>query len=438
MRARPSKKRVLVIASAATLAASILAVGVTGWRDAEASRLVGEARARLDAPFAEAPGLDRIQASTAISLLERARELGAGSDELRGLMHYAQALEDLQRGDLLLAEGEMDSALRFLGETADLQVLAAALSRGRLQPDDAERELTSALALDPENARGLVLAADLALDAEDGARALEHLEHLARLAPDCAPVENRLGLAHELLEDAGAAEEAYRRAARLDRLGHDAWINLGRLLRTSGDHAGAREAFETACERAPTDPDALLGRGLTRAATGDTALAIEDFRRSAELAPNDAEPLLALGDLQRDLGEIAEAVETYREAIDREDADAASWLKLGNALALLEEYEQSAAAFREAISRAPDLAGAHNGLGACLMHTGLREQAIESLERAFALDSTDANPLMNLGLLFEHEGDLAAARVAWERVLRAEPGSPIATRRLARLASQRG
>lgn len=438
MRRRSSKQRVLLIASASTVAVSVLIVGYSTWRDAEAARLLGEARSRLDAPFSEAPGLDRIQASTAISLLERAREAGAEGDEVRGLMHYAQALEDLQRGDLLLSEGELSSALQLLGETPDLSVLAAALSRGRMQREDAIRELEAALALDPDHARGLVLAADLALDAHDGALALEHLEHLDGLSPDCAPVHNRMGLALELTGAAEEAEEAYRSAARLDRLGHDAWVNLGRLLRARGDHAGAREAFETATERAPTDPDALLGRGLTRAATGAVALAVEDFRRAAELAPNDAEPLLALGDLQRDLGEIAEAVETYREAIEREDADAASWLKLGNALALLEEYEPAAAAFREAISRAPDLAGAHNGLGASLMHTGMRQDAIASLERAFELDSADPNPLMNLGLLFEHEGDVDAARVAWERVLRAWPGSPIATRRLARLAARRG
>lgn len=437
MRARPSKKRVLTLASSTTAVVAVLVVGHSVWRDAEAARLVAEARARLDAPFAEAPGLDRIQASTAISLLERARGYGAEGDELRGLVHYAQALEDLQRGDLLLAEGEMEEALRFLGETADLQVLAAALSRGRMQTDEAERELASALELEPDHERALVLAADLALDADDGERAIGHLVHLAELAPDCAPVENRIGLADELLGDDEAAEEAYRRAARLDRLGHDPWVNLGRLLRARGDHEGAREAFETACERAPTNPDALLGRGLTRAATGAVALAVEDFRRAAELAPNDAEPLLALGDLQRDLGDIAEAVETYREAIDREDADAASWLKLGNALALLEEYEQAATAFRNAIERSPELAGAHNGLGASLMHTGARDEAIASLEHAFELDQSDPNPLMNLGLLFEHEGDVLAARTAWERVLVAWPGSPIATRRLARLGTRR-
>jgi cytochrome c-type biogenesis protein CcmH/NrfG len=135
---------------------------------------------------------------------------------------------------------------------------------------------------------------------------------------------------------------------------------------------------------------------------------------------------------------VSDAVTTYRAAIDREDADAASWLKLGNALALLEDYTASAHAFEAAIRRSPELAAAHNGLGASLMHLSdedptRRPDAVRALERAFELDPSDPNPLMNLALLAERDGVPDAARSAWERVLEVWPGSPIATRRLARL-----
>src|SRR5690606_30561705 len=131
----------------------------------------------------------------------------------------------------------------------------------------------------------------------------------------------------------------------------------------------------------------------------------------------------------RDLGRVEDAVSTYRRAIEREDADAASWLKLGNALALLQEYEPGAAAFREAITRAPQLAAARNGLGACLMHLGRTADAVAALEAAAELDPADPNPLMNLALLREREGDRDAARAAWERVLERAPGSGIAAAR---------
>lgn len=435
MRSTP-RRRALTVSLATSSVVATLAIGTVVYRDAQADGLLGEARARLSAPFDEAPGVDRLQASTAASLIERARDWGASGDEVENLYHYAQAIEDLQRGDLLLAEGELGSAVERLGETPDLRVLAAALSRARMHEEDAQREVEAALDVDPEHPRALLLAADLALDRRDATEAISYLSRLDAVAPDSGPVHNRIGLSHELTGDLEAAEDEFRRATELDQRSHDAWINLGRLLRARGDHEAAREAFETATDRAPSDSDALLGRGLTRAATGELALAVEDFRRAAELAPNDAEPLLALGDLQRDLGEHAEAIETYREAIAREDADPASWLKLGNALVLVEDYEGATDAFGEAIERAPELAAAHNGLGASLMHVGETERARSELERAFELDPSDPNPLMNLGLLYERTGELVSARTAWERVLIVWPGSPIATRRLARLAGR--
>ena len=422
------------IASSVLIGAGTVAYGVHTSQRAEA--LIQGARTRLEAPFVEAPGVDRVQASSAAAALEEAVEMGRNENEVRGLLHYARALEDLQRGDLILSEGELESANRFVGENADLLVLSAALSRGRLLEADAQREIARALELEPDHARGLLLAADIALDADNSDLARTHLTHLASLVPDSSTVHNRLGLALQSDGDMEGAERELRDAVRLDRQGHDALINLGRLLRSGNRHREALDAFEAAVTRASSDSDALFGRGLARAATGDVQGAEADFRRAAELAPNDAEPLLALGDLQRDLGSVQEAVTTYRAAIDREDADAASWLKLGNSLALLEDYEAATHAFEAAIRRAPELSAAYNGLGASLMHRGQREEARVALEHAASLDPSDPNPLMNIALMSESSGSTDEAARAWERVLTVWPSSPIAQRRLARLSSR--
>ncbi|MBX3268627.1 MAG: tetratricopeptide repeat protein [Sandaracinaceae bacterium] len=426
------RRRILWLSLAFTGLSALVAIGWGGYRDHRADELVERARARLEAPLTEAAGLDRIQASTAVSLLERAQELGREDAEVVGLLAYARALEDYQRGDLVLAESELTSAWHRLGDRASVLALRAAVARGRSQPDAARAALRAALARDPEHVHAHLLAADFALDEEAGQIALEHLDPLIARAPDVAPLHNRRGLALEILGRADALE-AYERAVTLDERAHEAWINLGRLHRVAGQHRAALECFSSALRAAPTSPEATLGRGLARAANGDVAGAQLDFARAAELAPNDAEPLLALGDLLRDTSRYDEAVETYRRAIAREDADAASWLKLGNALALLEDYRGAAEAFRAALRRAPELAAALNGLGISLMHLGEREPAIRALDRAAELDAGDPNPLMNLALLHERAGDDEAARDAWTRALARDPRSAIARRRLARL-----
>jgi len=427
------RKGPLLLATAATAVVGILIGAYHHWRGAEADRLIREARERLDAGLVEAPEIDRLQASTAVSLLERARDLGRGEPTVVGLEHRARAIVDLQRGDLVLAEGEVTAARHRLGWTADLRVLAAEIARRKTHQEEARDHLDEALALEPEHPRALLLDADLALDAGDGERAGGALDTLVELVPRAAAVHNRRGIARELVGDRAGAEASFREAIRIDRSHRDAWINLGRVLRRHGEHAEAFDAFDTAVGLQEGDPDAHLGRGLTLAARHRLDAAVADFRRAAELAPNDAEPLLALGDLQRDLGRTEEAVATYREALAREDADAASWLKLGNALVLHGEPASAARAFREAIDRAPGLAAAHNGLGAALMHAGRRAEAESALARAAELDAVDPNPLMNLALLRERAGDEPGARAAWRRALERDPASTVARSHLDRL-----
>lgn len=427
------RRRVLWVSLSVTLLSALGAVGYTMWGDMRTTDLVDQALETLHPPLAEAPGLDRIHASAAVSLLERAQEGGRADNTALGWLAYARALEDYQRGDLLLSEGELTTAGHRLGDHPDVLVLRAAVARGRQREAEALRALAEALEVEPDHVHGNLLAADLALDQEDGPGALRRLDRLGPEADAVAPVLNRRGLAHELADETELAEAAYRRAVELDEGSHQAWINLGRLHRRAANHAAALECFDAAVRAQESDSDAHLGRGLARAAVGDLDGAQDDFTRSAELAPNDAEPLLALGDLLRDTRRYDEAVSTYREAIAREDADAASWLKLGNALALLEDYREAADAFRAALRRSPELAAALNGLGASLMHTGERESAITALTRAAELDPADPNPLMNLALLHERAGDVSAARVAWTRALERDPMSSIAQRRLARL-----
>ena len=123
------RRRLLFVSLGVTALSGLLAIGWSAWRDMAASDLVARAQARLDAPLSEAPGIDRLQASTAASLLERAMEEGRRDDATVGLLAYAHALEDYQRGDMVLAEGELTSARHRLGRNADVEVLAAAVAR---------------------------------------------------------------------------------------------------------------------------------------------------------------------------------------------------------------------------------------------------------------------------------------------------------------------
>jgi len=428
---RSMRRKPLYIAlGVSVLSIAALVVFARG-RAMEAQELIDGARVRLDASLTEAPELDRLQASTALSHLERARELGRDDTELSGLRHYALALTHLSRGDLVFCEGELTASRHETGWTPRLRVLAAEVARRLTDLDEARTHVAAALAADETNSRALLLRADIALDEGDYAAALLDLEVLRAAESDASVVRNRLGVALLELGRYEGARAELTEATRLSNASPDAWINLGRLERRVGDFRAAFTAFDGALDISAGDPDAHLGRGLARAALGELAHAERDFRRAAELAPNDAEPLLALGDLLRDLGRVEEGIEIYREAISRESADPASWLKLGNALVMNGEPALGVRAFTEALDRAPALPPALNGLGAALMQIGRTTEAEAMLARAAQIDEADPNPLMNLALLREREGDREGAQSAWRAALDRDPGLVVAREHLA-------
>lgn len=426
------KLRPVWIVSSVCAAVTVAAIGYTLVQSHRASELVNRAHARMDVSLAEAPDLDRLPLANAIALLTQAADLGRSNPEDVGYLHYVAALEDLKRGDLILADAQLDMAHARLGWTPDLHVAAAAIAIRREQLAVAEEHLGETLSVSPRHPRALMYSSDVAFDRGHADQALVQLETLARLEPNAACVFNRRGLAREALNMNDGARDDFRRAAHLDAQDPSPMINLGRLLRREGDHEGARDAFRQAISRAPAEPNAHLGAGLALASLGDARGAHAELARAMELAPHDAEPVLALGDLSADVGEQAIAVGFYREAIARDDRNAASWVKLGNSLATAGDLHGAVDAYRAALHRSGMLAAAHNGLGVALMRLHDESAAVE-LARAAELDEHDPHPWMNLALLREHAGDRRGARAAWENALQRDPSSEVVQARLAAL-----
>jgi Flp pilus assembly protein TadD len=63
--------------------------------------------------------------------------------------------------------------------------------------------------------------------------------------------------------------------------------------------------------------------------------------------------------------------------------------------------------------------------GIAVAQRGLWREAIYRWERAAAIDPTYAAAHNNLAIAYEHEGDLAKARVAYEKALQLEPNNTL-------------
>ena len=397
------------------LVAAVVVAAVLGQRlrkAEDAAQLVREARAVLAPPFARVPELSAIGAQRAVQLLEDASARDP-EPETQGLLAYAAALDELQKGRLDRSRKALGQARAAARTGAPLALLEAAIAQAAGEQARAASLVQRALDQAPDEPRTRLLAADVAADAADAGRALALLDGLIAQYPALGQLHNRRGVARELLGDAGGALADFERASALSPALPAPHLNRGRSLLSRGRAAEAEEAFSQAIERGASF-DAWLGRGLARLGQGDLAGARADVVRARELGPAQPGPLVALADLDVREGALAPGIERYRAALALGADDAVAWLKLGNALTRTHALAEARAAFERAIQLSETMSAAHNGLGAVLLGLGDMAGAERALDRAAELDEHDPNPLLNLALLRDRHGDRQGARAARE------------------------
>lgn len=421
-------KKPLVVAVVASTLVCALTAGFFLNESSELSSLRQRALDRMSPPLVRAPGIDRFQASTAVSLFERIIERGVRDPQTMGTYRLARAIEDLQRGDLRLAEGELRTAANILGATTMVLWVQGSLLSAQHQTARAGQLVRSALGRYPEDERLSLLMSDILAELDQPGEAARLLGVVRHAHPRISSLAVREGLIAEQLNSFAEAEHAYREAIRLDERSLDGHLNLARTLRMQGNHLAALSEFDRSLALSTASADATLGRGLCLTDLGRLDEAEPVLRRAAELAPNDAEPLVALGDLYRNrAGQYVEgdtlraehlnhAIETYREGISRESADAVSWFKLGLALVMVERFRDAEIAYLQAVDRAPDFSAAHNGLGVARMRQGRNAEALVSFARAHTLDDADPNPRLNTFLVLQSLMRRTEARMLAEEI----------------------
>ena len=278
-----------------------------------------------------------------------------------------------------------------------------------------------------------------ALIAQDRA---EEAMDAARIAvaqrPDSHDAHVNLGIALSHLERFDEAEDHFRRAIAIAPGESSPLANLGVLLSRRNRLDEAETYLRRALERAPRDPSVLgnLARLLDVRQQPEAALAHYD--RLIARGAADAATYTAKGDILSRLQRYDEALAAWQRALAFGPEPAAAFslhLSMGRAtwardrsadaaavhyeralridarhpgvladLASLRiaqaRYEDAVERFRAAIAMAPETAKFHAGMGYALYRLGRADAAVESLERALALDPT----------LDEARGHLALAR----------------------------
>jgi tetratricopeptide (TPR) repeat protein len=114
-----------------------------------------------------------------------------------------------------------------------------------------------------------------------------------------------------------------------------------------------------------------------------------------------------LGNLYLRLHDLDKAVDAMTRASQLNPADLDNFRNLATACLQLRppRVEEAERAFKAIVRQNDHYAAAYNGLGLVAIQRGNAQAARENFQKAVDLDSTEVEPLLNLGLLYEKAGN---------------------------------
>lgn len=366
----------------ALIAAAALALSAW-WRDAPSPPVVTldgpdtAVRAALDQArnaVLAAPGSDEAWghygmtlyahdfAPTAADCFEQAAQLDRDDYRWPYLTGIAAAFTDPERG-----RAAFQRATRLRPDLPFVRLRAAELLIDLGRHEHAREHVDAALALEPNNPRAALAAAQLAFQRGDLSEARAWAARCVEQTPDAA--------AYEL---------------------------LARICFQHGDEPAARQyqqLLQQSRGAAPERPDPLLAEiaKLRRDKhwelvqiqqqldTGRTAEAIAALRQALADSPDSVEFRIELVQALASIGRHSEAAQALDQGIER-SANSPRLHRMRGALYYQRaEHETAAAAFRRAVALKPDYALAHYNLGTALLASGDETAALDAFRTALAI-----------------------------------------------------
>lgn len=285
-----------------------------------------------------------------------------------------------------------------------LQRALQAHQQGRLDTaDDLYRQV---LALAPRQFDALHLLGVVARQRGDAREAVDLIRDALRVDPSQARAHANLGAALQDLGETEAALNSYDTALRLDPRYPLAWNNRGNALRRLKRFPEALDSYEHALGLHHDYPEAWCHRAIVLNDLGRHQDAADSAERALQLRRDDPDALLALGNALQALDRFAPAVAAYDRALAR-TRRADLWCARGAALKKSGALTQALDSYERALALQPGYALAQHYRANVLRALGRKEEAVAAYRAALALGA-DADEI-GFALAALGEADTPAA-----------------------------
>ncbi|HEY1720754.1 MAG TPA: tetratricopeptide repeat protein [Magnetospirillaceae bacterium] len=211
------------------------------------------------------------------------------------------------------------------------------------------------------------------------------------------------------------AEEAYRRALKLDRRIPEALFGLGNALRATKPNE-ATDAYRKAVQQRSNFVEAManLAALLPRERAQE---ALDLWLKASKLRPASINLYIGAAKALAVLDRADEASAILNGLTQVPSATLDDLFDAGNALAEMRRYDDAAALYREILRRDPSLFAALNNLGNMLRELNRLDEAEAAYRRAMSEAPNDASIVSNHALILKDMGQLVQAEAECRRSL---------------------
>ena len=260
-------------------------------------------------------------------------------------------------------------------------------------------------------------------------KAAESFNEAISLRPNWEPPYIHLGLSLKSLSRDNEAIQAFRKALELNPESYETIHNMANLLDKMGQTEEAniyyQKIYDIALAREPSAENYSV-LGIACGALGDWEKALEYQKKVVALEPKNVKAWGNLANAYRHLNMPIEAEKLYHHAIVLEPTYAEAYFNLGCFYHERMLFEDAAAFFLKTTELNPRFNSAFINLG--LVYSGLDKSglALESIQKAIALDSEDAQAHAALGDVIKSRGRIAEAIQHYKKAILLKPDYPLA------------
>jgi tetratricopeptide (TPR) repeat protein len=183
------------------------------------------------------------------------------------------------------------------------------------------------------------------------------------------------------------------------------------------DNERAAQIMEQALRQDPGNPLGHVYLAMAWERAGRLERAVEVYQDAIKRGIFTGIIYSRLGKLYLRLHELDKAVDVMTRSNQINPTDLDNLRNLGTAELQLGHVNEAERAFKAITVQNDHYSSAYNGLGLVAIQRGDAESARHDFEKAIELDSTEVEPLLNLGILYDKAGDKPQALHYYQQFL---------------------